>query len=245
MIAVDASVILASIAGKNANDVAGFRALMLSVAIAVQSDDMQSLDGFRAIYPEATTDLALMTRIESALGLRGMGSVTYCIPSDMSRYGYAELAQRSVNADEAMVSPATLQRYVTGDDLATLAELELKRVIRAFWSIAQAIGEATREIDQFLSGVVATPLEAVPPNIRDICCRIARYRLARYDHGNTDESRVYRDYKQDTDYLSKVAEGKILLSGTNNNTSAGVNLAFRGYAFVAPTAIYNKVGGNG
>ncbi|MEB4590023.1 phage protein Gp36 family protein [Candidatus Thiothrix sp. Deng01] len=239
---IDTSAVAAALEGDA--DTLQLRDAILTLAGAMQGSYNQlavQLADMQALIPGEDGIAGVIREIETALGLRdeSASSISYCTPVGMGRYGYAELAQRSVNVDEAMANPDSLRRYTTGADVSDMPDSEQQQVIRAYWSIAQALGEATREIDQYLSAITMTPLSSPPPHIRDMCCRIARYRLARYEHGSTDESRVYRDYKQDIEYLSNVATGKLPLPGID--TSAAKPAAFRGYAVIAPTAIYNGV----
>ncbi|MDD5395237.1 MAG: DUF1320 family protein [Thiothrix sp.] len=238
---IDTSAVAAAL-DDNADAIA-LREAILTLAQAMQgshdalADQLQTL---QTLVPGADGIAGVIREIETALGLRDdqASGISYCTPVGMLRYGAAELAQRSVNADETMVSPDLLRRYITGADMSGDGAQDVENAILSYWSIAQALGESTREIDRYLCSVATVPLVTVPMEIRDICCRIARYRLARYETGKEDESRVYRDYRLDIAYLRDVSTGKAAVNGLNN-TSAG-NSAFRGYAVIAPTAIYNK-----
>lgn len=239
---IDTAAVAAALEGDA--DTLHLRDAILTLASAMQGSYDQlsaQLADMQTLIPGVDGIAGVIREIETALGLRdeSASAISYCTPVGMGRYGYAELAQRSVNADESMVNPDSLRRYTTGADMSDMPDEDQQAVIRAYWSIAQALGEATREIDQYLAAVTTTPLATPPPHIRDMCCRIARYRLARYEHGSTDESRVYRDYKHDIDYLTLVSTGKLTVPGLM--PSAAPTAAFRGYAVVAPTAIYNGV----
>lgn len=224
-------------------DAAAIREVILTLANAIQGDFNAlegRLDNFQELLPNTGGLAGIIREIETALGLRdeSASAISYCTVQGMARYGFNELAQRTANADELMVLPETLRLYVTGGDVSGLDESEQKKAISAYWAIAQALTESSGEIDQYLGVIYPAPLQVIPRNIRDIACRIARYRLARYESGSEQESRVYRDYVLDVEYLKQVATGKMPVAGLDN-TSA-VNPAFRGYAVIAPTAIYNK-----
>lgn len=160
----------------------------------------------------------------------------YCTPTGMLKYGAAELSQRSINADEMMLEPDLLRNYILGD-LSELSEAHLKKATAQFGAIVSALDEASREIDYWIARITTTPLSnAVPIIIRDITCRIARYRLARYEYGDVDDSRVYRDYKQAVDMLRDLADGKATIPEFNQPPTANNNSR---YAVIAPTAYYN------
>ena len=163
-------------------------------------------------------------------------STNYSTVQMMLRYGASELTQRSVNADDTMVSPDVLEALIRDGVSPTDAD-ESDRAWQQLGVISTAIEEASREIDSYLSALTATPLSTIPAQISAVCTRIARYRLARYEEGTESESRVYRDYKLDLEYLQKLVDGKLILRElppivvTATQTSGA-------YAVRAPTGIY-------
>lgn len=236
---IDTSAIAAAL--ESDGDGLAFREAILTLANAIQNshDDLETrLESLQEFFPADGGIAGVIREIETALGLRdeSASAISYCTPVGMLRYGSAELAQRSVNVDETMVSPGVLRQYITGADMTNTDADETTKAIRAYWSIAAALGEATREIDRYLSAVATVPLVAIPMEIRDVCCRIARYRLARYETGNVDESRVYRDYKLDIEWLKEVRDGKSTVNGINDIPP--VVAGFRAYSVVAPKSIY-------
>ena len=160
----------------------------------------------------------------------------YCSTADMLRFGAAELSQRSVNINDEMVSPDVLESYIESGTLpADQAEADL--LVKQISVIDAAIEEASREIDFYLSMIATTPLQsAVPHIIRDAACRIARYRLARYEEGTESESRVYRDYKLTIAMLKDVADGKRNIPGLADDALENAESIY--YSVKAPEAIY-------
>lgn len=71
----------------------------------------------------------------------------------------------------------------------------------------RALDDGTDEIDGYLQGKVALPLESPPRRLKAICCDIARYRM--------DRNRVREDvrdrYKDAIAYLSAVSKGIVQL----------------------------------
>lgn len=171
------------------------------------------------------------------------GGGVYCTPVGMLRYGAAELSQRSVNVDDVMCSPDALRAYILGD-VADMVQPDAVRAPIQYAVIVDALTEASREIDYWIARITTTPLAgAVPVVLRDIACRIARYRLARYEDGDEDNSRVYRDYRQSVAMLRDLAEGKASLPlpplPTTTTTTSGR------YSVRAPAPVYNAWGGYG
>lgn len=160
----------------------------------------------------------------------------YCSVQMMLRYGVSELSQRSVNANDVMVEPDVLELLIR-DGISPADLEENTRAWQQLGVINAAIEEASREIDSYLSALTATPLSMIPAQISAVCTRIARYRLARYEEGTEAESRVYRDYKLDLEYLQKLVDGKLILRElppivvTTTQTSGA-------YAVRAPAGIY-------
>lgn len=170
------------------------------------------------------------------------GGGVYCTPVGMLRYGAAELSQRSVNADDVMCDPDALRGYILGD-VADLTAPDSDRAPVQYAVIVDALTEASREIDYWVSRITTTPLAgAVPVVLRDIACRIARYRLARYEDGSEETSRVYRDYRQSVAMLRDLAEGKASLPDLPPLPVA-TNAPTGRYAVRAPESIYNSTGG--
>jgi phage gp36-like protein len=78
--------------------------------------------------------------------------------------------------------------------------------------LAAVISEADREIDAYAGQVAAVPLAYVPPLIRHLSSRIARYRLhARRSHIETPKA-VVRDYEDALRNLSRIASGAVALA---------------------------------
>ncbi len=164
----------------------------------------------------------------------------YCTPVGMLRYGAAELAQRSVNADSIMCEPALLRNYILGEQIDQAENpIDYDAAPIHYSGIVSALDEASREIDFYLSMIVNTPLiGAVPHIIRDAACRIARYRLARYEEGTEAESRVYRDYKLTIKMLEAVADGKRTIQGLINEDEIADDAQSTQYLVRAPKAVY-------
>lgn len=123
----------------------------------------------------------------------------YCTQSDLAtRFGAAELIQLTDRANTGTADAAV---------------------------IAQAIADASAEIDGYLEGAYALPLAVVPVNLTRIACDLARYRL--YENQPTET--VSERYKAGVRYLELVAQGKISLgpSGSGALTAPdGDSVAF-------------------
>jgi len=74
--------------------------------------------------------------------------------------------------------------------------------------VAEAINDASAEINMYLEGRGLLPLKTVPETLRRICCDIARYYL--YQNPRDDTPVVTR-YRQRVRQLEGVANGKLSL----------------------------------
>ncbi len=164
----------------------------------------------------------------------------YCTPVGMLRYGASELAQRSVNADRIMCEPSLLRNYILGEPINASDHPEDAQAAPVHYSgIVSALAEASREVDYYLALITNTPLSvAVPHIIRDATCRIARYRLARYEEGAEEESRVYRDYKMTIKMLEDVADKKRMIKGLEPLQTGADDSKRTAYIVKAPKAVY-------
>lgn len=196
-----------------------------------------SLLAVEALQIEEVINLCCTVNQHQIINADTTSGAYYCTPAGMLQYGSAELAQRAVNADERMANHDLLRGYILGD-FGGLEGEELNLCIRAFAVVSAALGEASREVDYWMARITTTPLTtAVPLVIRDITCRIARYRLARYETGDKAESRVYRDYCLSIDMLRDIATGVTALPELGSKTEgAGAGR----YAVIAPAARYNN-----
>jgi phage gp36-like protein len=166
------------------------------------------------------------------------GGGVYCTPVGMLRYGAAELSQRSVNADDVMCNPVVLRDYILGS-ASNIPEPDAALAPVQYAVIVTALEEASREVDYWIARITTTPLiTAVPVVLRDITCRIARYRLARYEEGSEETSRVYRDYKQSVQMLHDLSVGKAELPDLPKPVTDTPVTSSR-YAVRAPESIYN------
>ena len=73
--------------------------------------------------------------------------------------------------------------------------------------VAQALADASAEIDAYLAGRFTLPLATVPPHLVRICCAIARYRL--WDDAMPERVRV--EYQDAVRLLESIAKGTVTL----------------------------------
>lgn len=121
--------------------------------------------------------------------------MSYATAADMiARFGSAELVR--------MTTPA-------GQDLGPLDTVAVER----------ATAEASALIDSWLRGRYATPLVAVPLEIRAACCILARHSLA---HGENREptAQMTAARNEVMAWLRALAEGKALLADAVPATTA-------------------------
>ncbi len=73
--------------------------------------------------------------------------------------------------------------------------------------VARAIADADAEIDGYLRGRYALPLQALPPQLVDLSLRIAIYKA----HANVVTDKIRRDYEDAIKTLKLIAEGTVRL----------------------------------
>lgn len=159
------------------------------------------------------------------------------------KIGYDELSQRASNANAALINPRLMQLIVDSGDYSAFAQNDIANAQNGITAINEALEEASREIDVYLASAVNLPLATISNQIVDICCRIARYRIARYESGSEDESRIYRDYINELERLRLFATGKLTISGLigyqpDNTQNTNAAAAYRSYAVLAPAQRY-------
>ena len=101
--------------------------------------------------------------------------------------------------------------------------------------LAQAIAEASGEIDGYLRGRYPLPLLATTSELSRIAGDIARYRL--YDDQLIDV--VEERYKQAVDWLKSVAAGRIVLPDDIIDTTAGQTVS-GGISVAAPSPTFTS-----
>lgn len=248
-IAEGSSVTLESAIDAAKTDLTGYQAADPENYHAIDIYDLPRRGHWRVFSELAASELSIDDVIDLCCAVSGeyqiinadtQGGGVYCTPVGMLMYGAAELAQRSVNIDTVMVNPVVLRNYILGDAITAENYPDDFPLLPAHYSvIVTALEEASREIDLYLSRLTVTPLSgAVPALIRDIACRIARYRLARYEEGTEAESRVYRDYKMDIERLSDIAAGKLPVVGLDPLPVAGDTKPSGAFAYKGPEAVF-------
>lgn len=119
---------------------------------------------------------------------------------------------------------ATRQDMIDRFSEAELVQLTDKGEVRADAIVDavldKALADASAEIDGYLAGRYALPLDPVPANLPLLCCDIARYRL----QINEANEQVKARYDAAIKFLTKVATGEILIGAT----AAGVPPAATG-----------------
>lgn len=107
--------------------------------------------------------------------------MSYATLADLTtRYGEEEIRQRSDHAGTGVTDPAV---------------------------VAQALADASAEIDAYLAGRYVLPLPTVPPHLVRIACAIARYRL--WDEAVPDRVRI--EYEDARRLLEALARGTVTL----------------------------------
>ncbi|ENW00911.1 hypothetical protein F938_00427 [Acinetobacter bereziniae LMG 1003 = CIP 70.12] len=103
--------------------------------------------------------------------------------------------------------------YATEEDLIKRFgnEVETLKSILPEGAIAEALQDATEEIDSYVAVKYSLPLPNIPSTLQRIACNIARYRL--YFQQPTDE--VENRYKAEIDFLKRIADGKAVLNILN------------------------------
>lgn len=74
-------------------------------------------------------------------------------------------------------------------------------------AVVQALVDADAFIDGYLASRYSLPLTAIPPNLPQVACVIARYSLM----GDSDTERARRDYEDALAWLKDVSTGRVQL----------------------------------
>ena len=103
--------------------------------------------------------------------------------------------------------------YATEEDLIKRFgnEVENLKSMLPDGAIAEALQDATEEIDSYVAVKYSLPLPSIPSTLQRIACNIARYRL--YFQQPTEE--VENRYKAEIDFLKRIADGKAVLNILN------------------------------
>ncbi|MCM8511590.1 DUF1320 domain-containing protein [Acinetobacter bereziniae] len=103
--------------------------------------------------------------------------------------------------------------YATEEDMIKRFgnEVENLKAMLPEGAIAEALQDATEEIDSYVAVKYSLPLPSIPSTLQRIACNIARYRL--YFQQPTDE--VENRYKAEIDYLKRIADGKAVFNILN------------------------------
>ncbi|WP_321821211.1 MULTISPECIES: DUF1320 domain-containing protein [unclassified Burkholderia] len=101
--------------------------------------------------------------------------------------------------------------------------------------LADALDEASAEIDTYLAGRYALPLDPQPKMLAGICCDIARYRLCGGETVMTEE--IDKRYKAAIAFLKLVASGDVTLGST---TTGSVTQPDNSVQFVTGTRVFNR-----
>lgn len=105
--------------------------------------------------------------------------------------------------------------YATEEDMIKRFghEIENLKAMLPEGAIAEALQDATEEIDSYVAVKYTLPLPSIPSTLQRIACNIARYRL--YFQQPTDE--VENRYKAEIDFLKRIADGKAVLNILNQD----------------------------
>lgn len=101
--------------------------------------------------------------------------------------------------------------------------------------LADALDEASDEIDTYLAGRYALPLDPQPKMLAGTCCDIARYRLCGGETVMTDE--IDKRYKAAIAFLKLVASGDVTLGST---TTGSVTQPDNSVQFVTGTRVFSR-----
>lgn len=101
--------------------------------------------------------------------------------------------------------------------------------------LADALDDASSEIDTYLAGRYALPLDPAPKMLAGLCCDIARYRLCGGETVMTDEIR--QRYKDATNFLKLVASGDVTLGVT---AAGAVTQPDNSIQFVPGTRVFGR-----
>lgn len=105
--------------------------------------------------------------------------------------------------------------------------------------LAGALEQAAAEIDGYLGGRYALPLDPVPRILAGYACDIARYRLC--GTGGVVVTEEIRDrYKDAVRFLELAAQGKVSLGGMPAGTTAPTS---DGVVFNAGSKVFGRDGG--
>lgn len=101
--------------------------------------------------------------------------------------------------------------------------------------LADALDEASAEIDTYLAGRYALPLDPQPKMLAGICCDIARYRMCGGETVMTEE--IDKRYKAAIAFLKLVASGDVTLGST---TTGSVTQPDNSVQFVTGTRVFSR-----
>lgn len=101
--------------------------------------------------------------------------------------------------------------------------------------LADALDEASAEIDTYLAGRYALPLDPQPKMLAGVCCDIARYRMCGGETVMTDE--IDKRYKAAIAFLKLVASGDVTLGST---TTGSVPQPDNSVQFVTGTRVFAR-----
>ncbi|VWB82146.1 hypothetical protein BLA13014_03783 [Burkholderia aenigmatica] len=101
--------------------------------------------------------------------------------------------------------------------------------------LADALDEASAEIDTYLAGRYALPIDPQPKMLAGTCCDIARYRLCGGETVMTDE--IDKRYKAAIAFLKLVASGDVTLGST---TTGSVTQPDNSVQFVTGTRVFSR-----
>jgi len=100
--------------------------------------------------------------------------------------------------------------YATRTDLEErygADELTQRESMLLAGAVARALADADAEIDSYVAGAYAVPLNPVPANIVRVACSIARYRLL----GSSSDEQARKDYEDAIRLLRDVQGGRAVL----------------------------------
>ncbi|AJY42316.1 DUF1320 domain-containing protein [Burkholderia humptydooensis] len=101
--------------------------------------------------------------------------------------------------------------------------------------LSDALDEASAEIDTYLAGRYALPLDPQPKMLAGVCCDIARYRLCGGETVMTDE--IDKRYKAAIAFLKLVASGDVTLGST---TTGSIPQPDNSVQFVTGTRVFSR-----
>jgi phage gp36-like protein len=126
----------------------------------------------------------------------------------IARFGQREMIELSDRDGAGMINPAVL---------------------------ADALDDAASEIDAYLAGRYALPLEPAPKMLAGLCCDITRYRLC---GGETVMTEAIHDrYRAAVNFLKLVAKGEITLGVT---PTGAVTEPDNSIQFVTGTRVFGR-----